>query len=146
MDIIESVAGVLKDILFTSGLPLRMGIMIAVAIVVGYFLYDDLSLWIRVTVTVILFVFFEEWMRALVLADVTGYIPNRAIVFAIVSAVAFGAGITTGMVLSHRAKVIRILTREKTDQVIEGIKNTRPVIVGKKTAGDREKTKPFSKK
>lgn len=126
MDELRMEITTLTTLFFTApGFALWLGVMIAVAIFLGYFIFEDAKkLWSWLLVFVI-YLIFQELMRMSyfsALPDSPFLDPYRPIFLAFISSVIFGIGLFVGGYIAHKSKKRRAEIRSDADKIIEDIK------------------------
>lgn len=126
MDELIMELSMLTNLFFTSpGFALWLGVMIAVAIFLGYFVFEDTrKLWSWMMVFVV-YLIFQELMRMSyfsALPDSPLLDPYRPIFLVFISSIIFGLGLFIGGYIAHRSKMRRAAIRNDADKIIEEIK------------------------
>lgn len=85
-----------REVVLTPGFAFRIGIMIAIAIALGAWLYNnwkDLWKWF---VTGVVYIIFQEWIRLLITENVGIMLTPRPAILAVSASTLFGLGIIAG--------------------------------------------------
>lgn len=103
--------------------PFELGLMISVAMILGFLLFPDLKGVGKWAFTLVLFVFFQEWLRATIItsSDITH--SNAPIVIDIIGSVVFVLGTGLGAYLSWRLDKRSKQINRRADKVMDLIKN-----------------------
>ena len=115
---------VLNELVLTPGLPLRVGMMIGAAIILGYLLFDNYRIWLKLLITGTVFVIFNEWMRMELLKNVTEYLPSAVI--ALAAAIIYGLSVGLGAFMRSRKMKEHKEVEKRADKAIEKIRNNGP--------------------
>jgi hypothetical protein len=117
---------ILHAILFTPGVPLMIGGMIATAMLIGFIIYDNTpSIFVKVVASFVIFLIFVEWIRITIIGDVASPSHPNTMVMAIsiIVGALFIAGLVAGMLFAKRYRKKIKLTEEAAHDVIEKIRN-----------------------
>ena len=115
---------IFNELVLTPGLPLRVGMMIGAAIVLGYLLFDNYRIWLKLLITGTVFVIFNEWMRMELLKNVTEYLPSAVI--ALAAAIIYGLSVGFGAFMRSRKMKEHREVENRADKAIEKIRNNGP--------------------
>ena len=115
---------IFNELVLTPGLPLRVGMMIGAAIILGYLLFDNYRIWLKLIITGTVFVIFNEWMRMELLKNVTEYLPSAVI--ALAAAIIYGLSVGLGAFMRSRKMREHIEVEKRVDQAIRKIRNNGP--------------------
>ena len=115
---------IFNELVLTPGLPLRVGMMIGAAIILGYLLFDNYRIWLKLFITGTVFVIFNEWMRMELLKNVTEYLPSAVI--ALAAAIIYGLSVGFGAFMRARKMKEHREVENRADKAIKKIRNNGP--------------------
>lgn len=116
----SDINALVMDIVMTSGFALRLGMMIAVAIILGFVLYDDYHEWWKWFLLGAIYIIFQEWLRLTVITDIA---TKRPAILSTACSILYGIAILVGMYLSKRAKKIIFKRESHADDILYRILN-----------------------
>jgi len=125
---------VFVEVMLTPGFPLKLGMMIAIALMMGFWLYEDSKDFVKWFITGFVYVGFQEWFRDTV-ANPT--VKDQYLAF--VASFVFGVSIYIGARLAKRARTSRRLEGLGIDtQRIKDIMRTLEEENGQDKGPDKE--------
>lgn len=102
----------------TPGVPLRLGVMLATAVILGYLIYDDYRDAGKWLLASLVFVVFLGWLRYAIFETIeTHHNLLMPPALDITGLIAFGAGMSVGVYIARLAR----LRRAKADQAVEDV-------------------------
>lgn len=117
--------GALVEILLGAGIPLRVGLMIAMALILGYFVYEHTNTKrtvIKIAIVSAIFITFEVWITATIFANIKHPVAVPPIFTLIILGGVFLAGLSGGMYMAQKVDVMRTETKEHEREIIAEIK------------------------
>ena len=117
--------GALVAILLGAGIPLRVGLMIAMALILGYFVYEHTNAKgtiIKIAIVSGIFFTFEVWITVTIFNNIHHPVVIPPIVTLLILGGLFLAGLSGGMYMAQNVDKIRRETRDMERVVIDEIK------------------------
>jgi len=104
------------------GLWFRVALALISAILLGFFLEQDWKSWMKVAVTFVVYLFFQEWVRSLVIGDYnsTTYSHSfyRPLIISLISIVVFLSGIGIGVFIAEKTIKTKIYSDSEIQRLI----------------------------
>lgn len=113
----------IEEIMLTPGLPLKIGVMMALALVMGYWLYEDSRDFFKWFLTGIVYIGFQEWFRAAI-TDVTTHDTYLAFIASVIFGITVYGGARLARYVHHKEfSVTGGIDTQGIKKIIEDVEN-----------------------
>jgi hypothetical protein len=120
-----SVLEIFIAIMQIPGAPLKIGTLIAVAMIVGFVFVDSYGVLMKIFLGMGVFIIAHEWMNYLIIVEIAKqpHPISTPIISAAIVAVVFTIGLASGGALGYKAKQRESATAKAGESVIVEIEN-----------------------
>lgn len=109
-----------------SALPgfwVRLSIALIAAILLGFFIQQDWGSWLKIVMTFVVYLFFQEWLRGLVIVADPSMLHSyyRPLILTVICMVVFLVGVAIGVLISRYTVRTKILSDAEIYKMVSGI-------------------------
>ena len=112
-------------VLLSNGVALKVGIMVAIAMVIGYSMYEQTStkgIIVKIVAPLVTFMLFQIWIRLSIFETVNHPRLAEPMVIAFLISIFFVGELVSGMFMSRRVVLFRKSQAAKHKEIIRRIK------------------------